>query len=102
LECATSLSILRSGELRPSAWASGRAAQQFCRGRHIVLERPNELGGGEVTRFATVAASAGTLRLVARVGLRAETDTVEIAAWTITGSPYQCVLQKLEKPQTYV
>jgi hypothetical protein len=56
-------------------------------GGTVVARRPFELGDGEAARFATVAATAGTLRLVARVGTAKEDDTVEIDAFGEDGAP---------------
>ncbi len=53
----------------------------------LVLERPFELGDGEAARYARVAVTAGTLRLVARVGTAKEDDSVEIDAWGEDGAP---------------
>jgi hypothetical protein len=67
--------------MRTSARATLRA------GGNLVIDRPYELGGDDVTRFAWVDASAGTLRLVARVGVDQEGEGVRIAAWDDTGHP---------------
>ncbi len=56
-------------------------------GGTVVARRPFELGDGEAARFATVAATAGTLRLVARVGTAKEDDAVEIDAFDEDGAP---------------
>ena len=56
-------------------------------GGTVVARRPFELGDGEAARFATVAATAGTLRLVARVGTAKEDDAVEIDAFDENGTP---------------
>ena len=56
-------------------------------GGRVVLERPYELGSGEAARFATVDAKPGKLRLVARVGLDTDGQTIEIGAWDEHGRP---------------
>ena len=56
-------------------------------GGTLVMRRPFELGDGEAPRFATLRVSAGTLRLVARVGTAKEDDSVEIDAWGDDGHP---------------
>jgi hypothetical protein len=56
-------------------------------GGTVVARRPFELGDGEAARFATVAATAGTLRLVARVGTAKEDDSIEIDAFGEDGAP---------------
>jgi hypothetical protein len=53
----------------------------------LVLRRPFELGDGDAARFARVAVTSGTLRLVARVGTAREDDWVEIDAWSDEGAP---------------
>jgi hypothetical protein len=52
-----------------------------------VLRRPFELGDGAAARFARVTATAGTLRIVARVGVAREDDTVEIDVSGADGAP---------------
>jgi hypothetical protein len=56
-------------------------------GGTLVTKRPFELGDGDAARFVTVTATAGTLRLVARVGTAKEDDTVEIDAFGEDGVP---------------
>jgi len=67
--------------LRSAATATLRA------GGKVVIERPYELGGGDVVRFAWVDVDAGTLRLVARVGMDQEGEAVRVSAWDDTGKP---------------
>ena len=53
-----------------------------------VLERPYDLGGDEVLRMARVEVPrAGTVRLVARVGMEDDSETVEIDAFGPDGKP---------------
>jgi len=56
-------------------------------GGTVVARRPFELGDGEAARFVKVAASRGTLRLVARVGTAKDDDAVEIDAFGEDGAP---------------
>ena len=52
-----------------------------------VLDRRYELGDGDAARFVRVAVTAGTLRLVLRVGTAREDDSVEIDAFDEEGMP---------------
>ena len=56
-------------------------------GGTVVAKRPFELGDGEAARFVKVAATRGTLRLVARVGTAKDDDAVEIDAFGADGAP---------------
>jgi hypothetical protein len=56
-------------------------------GGKVVIERPYELGGDEVARFARVEVTPGKLRLVARVGVDEDGETLEIDAWDEKGAP---------------
>jgi hypothetical protein len=53
----------------------------------VVVRRPFELGDGEAARFVQIASTAGTLRIVARVGTAKEDDSVEIDAFGEDGAP---------------
>jgi hypothetical protein len=53
----------------------------------VVVRRPFELGDGEAARFGRLTATAGTLRIVARVGTAKEDDSVEIDAFGEDGAP---------------
>ncbi|HEX3772375.1 MAG TPA: hypothetical protein VHV30_15970, partial [Polyangiaceae bacterium] len=64
-----------------------RASAVLRAGGVVVARRPFELGDGEAARFVRVAATAGTLRLVARVGTAKEDDVVEIDAFDDAGAP---------------
>ena len=66
-------------------WSSAPAVLHA--GGRVVLERPYDLGGSEVARFAQVESKAGTLRIVARVGMGSEGDSVQIGAWDAHGQP---------------
>ncbi len=56
-------------------------------GDTLVTKRPFELGDGEAARAVRLTATAGTLRLVARVGTAKEDDAVEIDAFGEDGAP---------------
>ena len=56
-------------------------------GGTLVARRPFELGDGEAARVVRLTATAGTLRLVARVGTAKEDDAVEIDAFGADGAP---------------
>jgi hypothetical protein len=62
-------------------------AAQLRVGGSVVLQRPFELGDGEAARFARVTVTAGTLRVVARVGTAKEDDSVEVDLWGEDGDP---------------
>jgi hypothetical protein len=64
-----------------------RGAATLRAGGSVVLERPYELGGEEVARFARVMASPGTLRVVARVGVDEDGEAIEVDAWDDHGAP---------------
>jgi hypothetical protein len=53
----------------------------------VVARRPFELGDGEAARFVRVSATAGPLRLIARVGTAKEDDAVELDAFGEDGAP---------------
>lgn len=56
-------------------------------GGAIAIDRPHALGARTVARFARVDASAGTLRLVVRVGMDQDYSSIEVGAWDETGKP---------------
>jgi hypothetical protein len=84
-DVAVDVDIARAGvigvALRSRSTATLRA------GGKIVIERPYELGGEEVARFARVEVTPGKLRLVARVGVDEDGDTIEIDTWDEHGAP---------------
>lgn len=67
--------------LRSASTATLRA------GGRLVIDRPYELGGMDVARYAWVDAPAGRLRLVARVGMDQEGGSVRLSAWDDEGQP---------------
>jgi hypothetical protein len=64
-----------------------RGAATLRAGGKIVIDRPYELGGDEVPRFARITTTPGKLRLVARVGVDEDGETLEIDAWDEQGAP---------------
>jgi hypothetical protein len=76
----------------PSAQLAGvvmraHGAATLRAGGTLVMRRPFELGDGPAARFARVTVTAGTLRLVARVGTAKEDDAVEIDVFGEDGAP---------------
>ena len=68
--------------LRASTVAVVRAGGQ------LVIDRPYELGSGQVARFARLEAEqAGTLRVVTRIGMDQDFATFELDAWDAAGKP---------------
>lgn len=51
------------------------------------LHRDYAAGGAQVTRFATVEAQPGTLRVVVRVAQKGDGDAIELTAWGENGLP---------------
>jgi hypothetical protein len=64
-----------------------RGAATLRAGGTLVMRRPFELGDGPAARRARVTVTAGTLRLVARVGTAKEDDSVEIDVFGEDGVP---------------
>ncbi len=62
-------------------------AAELHAGGALVARRAFELGDGEAARFATLPVTAGTLRIVARVGTAKEDDAVELDAFGEDGAP---------------
>lgn len=56
-------------------------------GGQQIVERAHAAGGRTVSRFANVEATQGTLRLVLRVGMDQDFESVEIGAWDNNGKP---------------
>ncbi len=50
-------------------------------GGRTVIDRPYDLGGDEAARFARVEVERGRVRIVTRVGLDEDGETLEIDAW---------------------
>jgi hypothetical protein len=64
-----------------------RGAAVLRAGGKTVFQRPYELGGGEAALFARVDAPAGRLRVVVRVGLDEDGETLEVDALDEHGAP---------------
>ncbi len=79
--------VPKAGTIGVGLWSTGPALLRV--GGRVVLDRPYELGGGDVARFARVDSKAGTLRIVARVGMDTEGDVVQIGAWDAHGKPLE-------------
>jgi hypothetical protein len=58
-------------------------------GGKVILERPHAIGGNAASRFARIEATKGTLRLVVRVGMDADYESVGIGAWDANGKPLE-------------
>jgi hypothetical protein len=58
-------------------------------GGQSILDRPHALGARSVARFARVESSAGTLRLVVRVAMDQDYESVILGAWDANGKPLQ-------------
>ena len=68
--------------LRSSSAATVRAGGQ------LAIERPHALGAAFVSRFAQLEVDRpGTLRIVARVGMNQDFESVELGAWDGAGKP---------------
>jgi len=68
--------------LRSTSAATVRAGGQ------LVIERPHALGAAFVSRFAQLEVDRpGTLRIVARVGMNQDFESVELGAWDGSGKP---------------
>jgi hypothetical protein len=79
------LDVPKAARIAVALRAHGEATLRV--GGKLVLERPYELGGDTVARFAQVDVGAGKLRVVARVGMDTDGGTVEIDAWDDHGAP---------------
>ncbi|HSO38133.1 MAG TPA: hypothetical protein VLT33_36650, partial [Labilithrix sp.] len=68
--------------LRSSSAATVRAGGQ------LAIERPHALGAAFVSRFSQLEVDRpGTLRIVARVGMNQDFESVELGAWDGAGKP---------------
>ena len=57
-------------------------------GGQVAFERPNSAGQGPVARYGRIEADrAGTLRIVARVGMDSDFETIELGVWDDMGKP---------------
>ena len=68
--------------LRSNSAATVRA------GGMLAIDRPHALGSGPVARFSQIEADRpGTLRIVARVAMDQDFETVQLGAWDSAGKP---------------
>lgn len=58
-------------------------------GGRAILERPHAAGAYSVPRFARIESTAGSLRLVVRIGMDQDFESVELGAWDAKGKPLQ-------------
>ena len=78
--------VPKAGWLGLGMRSNGAAAVRA--GGALAIERPNSIGAGQVVRFARVKADrAGTLRIVARVGMEQDFESIELGAWDGDGKP---------------
>jgi hypothetical protein len=84
-EVAIDVHVPRAGWIGVGVWSP--AAAVLHAGGARVLERPHAIGSRSAARFARVESSAGTLRLVLRVGMDQDFQHVELAAWDAQGRP---------------
>jgi hypothetical protein len=84
-EVAVDVDVAAAQEIGIVLRAHGAAVLRA--GGTIVARRPFDLGDGPAARFARVKATAGTLRLVARVGTAKDDDAVEIDVFGQDGAP---------------
>lgn len=84
-EVAVDVEVPKSGTLGLGLRSSSAAVLRA--GGETVIERPHALGSSAAQRFARVEASAGTLRLVVRVGMGEDYGAIELGAWDEAGAP---------------
>ena len=84
-EVLVDVTVKERGWIGVSMRAQGAALLRA--GGKVVIDRPYELGDRHVARFARVLVEPGTLRLVARVGMTQDGESVEIDAWDSEGAP---------------
>ncbi|MGH7271610.1 MAG: hypothetical protein ACREJ3_14360, partial [Polyangiaceae bacterium] len=92
-EVIVDLTVPRAETIGVVLRAHGAAA--LYAGGAAIVRRPFELGDGEAARAVLLPVTAGTLRLVARVGTAKEDDTVEIDAWGDHGEPLHASAPKI-------
>ncbi|HVJ89159.1 MAG TPA: hypothetical protein VM580_05100, partial [Labilithrix sp.] len=84
-EIAVDVDVSKAGWIGVGLRTSSAAVLRA--GSKIAIDRPHELGGNAVPRYARVESTPGTLRLVARVGMDQDFESVEIGAWDADGKP---------------
>jgi hypothetical protein len=78
--------VARKGTIGVALRSRGEATLRV--GGKLVLSRPFELGGDMVASYGRVeVGTAGKLRLVARVGLDEDGESIELDAWDDQGGP---------------
>jgi hypothetical protein len=84
-EVAIDVQVPKAGSIGLGLQSSSEATVRA--GGKVVLTRPHALGGHPVARVARVQASPGTLRVVVRVGVDADYESVSLGAWDADGKP---------------
>jgi hypothetical protein len=84
-EVAVDVQIPESGWIGVGVQSSSEAVLHG--GGKVLLERPHAIGGNAASRFARVLATKGTLRLVVRVGMDADYESIGLGAWSADGKP---------------
>lgn len=84
-EVAVDVDVPKAGWIGVGLRSSAAAVMRV--GGQIAIERPHAAGLRSVPRHARVETSAGTLRLVVRVGMDQDFSSVEIGAWDAGGKP---------------
>jgi hypothetical protein len=79
--------VKKAGRIGLALRSSARATLRV--GGQLVLDRPYDLGGGDVTRFGWAEVGIGTVRMVARVGVDQEGESLRISAWDVDGAPLE-------------
>jgi hypothetical protein len=77
-----------------------RGAALLRAGGVVALRRPFDAVANDRTDYALVTATAGVLRLVARVGSIRDDDSIEIDAWTEDGAPLAASAPRIESVAT--
>lgn len=84
-EVAIDVDVAKAGLVGVALRSSAGAA--LYAGDKVAIERAHALGSSSIPRFARLDASAGTLRLVVRVGMEQDFSSVEVSAWDADGKP---------------
>jgi hypothetical protein len=84
-EVAVDVDVPKAGFIGVGLRSSAVAVMHI--GGQATLERPHGAGARSVPRYARVETSAGTLRLVVRVGMDQDFSSLEIGAWDEAGKP---------------
>lgn len=84
-EVAVDVDVPKAGWIGVGLRSSAAATMRV--GGQLAIERPNALGARTVPRHTRVETSAGTLRLVVRVGMDQDFSSIEIGAWDADGKP---------------